>query len=100
MARPARGEDVLKMAEDLLAKATKADELRTLQAVVFPLANGMSIQETAQAIGRSPRWTTKARNEFIRNAGIVEKARKRVRNRAYMTRDEEESFLASFFASA
>ena len=100
MARPARGKDVLEMAQRLLAKANEADELRMLQAVVFPLANGMSTQETAQAIGRSPRWTTNARNEFIRSAGIVKKTPKKIRNRAYLTRDEEEAFLAPFFESA
>lgn len=100
MARLARGQDVLEMAQGLLTKATEADELRTLQAVVFPLAYGMSTQETAQAIGRSPRWITSARNAFIRNEGIVKKASMQVRNRAHMTKDEEEAFLAPFFENA
>ena len=100
MARPARGQDVLEMAQSLLAKAGEADELRTLQAVVFPIAYGMSTQETARAIGRSPRWITSARNAFIRNAGIVKKASKEVRNRAHMTKDEEEAFLTPFFENA
>ena len=100
MARPVRGQDILGRAQGLLAKATKVDELRTLQAVVFPLANGMSTQETARAIGRSPRWTTNARNEFIRNAGPVKKPDRTTRNRAYMTKEEEEAFLAPFFESA
>ena len=77
MARPARGQGVLEMAQGLLAKATAVDELRTLQAVVFPLAYGMSTQEAARAIGRSPRWITSARNAFIRNAGIVKKLPRR-----------------------
>ena len=100
MARPARGQSVLEMAQRLLAKAAEADELRILQAVVFPLAYGMSTQETARAIGRSPRWITSARNAFIRNAGIVKKASKAVRNRAHMTKDEEEAFLFPFFENA
>jgi transposase len=100
MARPPRGQEILEKAQKLLAKATKADELRTLQAVVFPLANGMSTQETARAIGRSPRWVTSARNEFIRSAGVLKKGSKKVRNRAYMTRDEEQAFLAPFFETA
>ena len=54
MARPARGQDVLEVAQSLLAKASEADELRTLQAVVFPIAYGMSTQETARAIGSPP----------------------------------------------
>ena len=100
MARPARGQDVLEMAQSLLAKATEADELRTLQAVVFPLAYGMSTREAAQAIGRSPRWITSARNTFIRNAGVVKKTSKEIRNRAHMTKDEEAAFLAPFFENA
>jgi len=100
MARPARGQDVLEMAQKLLAKATEADELRTLQAVVFPLAYGMSTQETARAIGRSPRWITSARSAFIRNIGIVKQTSQGVRNRAYMTKDEEEAFLAPFLENA
>jgi len=52
MARPARGQEVLEMAQGLLAKVADADELRVLQAVVFPLAYGMSTQEAARAIQR------------------------------------------------
>jgi len=100
MARPAGGQDVLEMAQSLLAKAREADELRTLQAVVFPIAYGMSTQETARAIGRSRRWVTSARNAFIRNTGIVKKASKEVRNRAHMTKNEEEAFLTPFFENA
>jgi len=69
LARPARGREVLEKAQRLLSQVKDADELRLLQAVVFPLANGMSTQATAQAIGRSPRWVTSARNEFVRNTG-------------------------------
>ena len=100
MVRPARGQDILEMAQSLLTKATKVNELRTLQAVVFPLVYGMSTQETARAIGRSPRWITNARNAFIRNAGIVKETAKQVRNRAYMTKEEEAIFLAPFFETA
>jgi transposase len=100
MARLARGKEVLEKAQQLLAQAKDTDELRILQAVVFPLANGMSTQETARAIGRSPRWVTQARNEFIRNAGILKKDSKQVRNRAHMTKEEEEAFLAPFWDNA
>ena len=95
-----RGRKVLEKAQGLLKKTTDADELRILQAVVFPLVNRMSMVETARAIGRSPRWTTNARNEFIRNAGIVKRGRKKIRNRALMTLDEEKAFLAPFFEDA
>ena len=100
MARSARGQEVVDKAQGLLAKVAKADELRILQAVLFPLINGMSTQETARAIGRSSRWVTSARNEFIRNAGILKKKSKKIRNRAHMTKDEEEVFLGPFFENA
>ena len=100
MARPARGQDVLENTQKLLAKATAAAELRTLQAVVFPLAYGMSTQETARAIGRSPRWVTRARNTFISDSDTLKKTSAPIRNRAYMTMDEEEAFLAPFFEDA
>jgi transposase len=100
MARPARGNEVLDKAQQLLSQVKNADELRILQAVVFPLANGMSTKETAQVIGRSPRWVTKVRNEFIRNGGILKKGPKKIRNRAYMSKDDEAAFLASFLDQA
>jgi transposase len=100
MARPARGREVLEKAQKLLAKAIKADDLRILQAVVFPLANGMSTHETAQAIGRSPRWVTHARNAFIHSAGNVKAESKKIRNKAHMTKDEEAIFLAPFLEKA
>jgi transposase len=100
MARIARGQDVLIKAQELLSKATTANDLRTLQAVILPLTNGMSTLETAKVIGRSPRWTTKVRNEFIRNAGMNGKIHKKFRNRAYMTKNDEEAFLNTFFEKA
>jgi transposase len=100
MARPPRGHEVLDNAQKLLAKATSAAELRTLQAVVFPLVNGMSTLETANAIGRSVRWVTSTRNTFIRSAGVLKKDSNKIRNRAHMTQDEEKAFLAPFFEKA
>jgi transposase len=90
----------LELAQGLLSKTKEAEEVRILQAVILPLVNGMSIVETARALGRSPRWTTQARNTFIRNAGMVEKPHKEIRNRAHLTKDEEVVFLVPFFESA
>jgi transposase len=88
------------MAQGLLAKTRDADEVRTLQAVVLPLAFGMSMQEAAQAVGRSVRWTTGARNRFIRAGGMPEKARPKMRCRAHMSEAEEAAFLAPFMDAA
>jgi hypothetical protein len=100
MARRPRGGELLETAQGLLAKTKDADEVRTLQAVVFPLAFGMSIGETARAIGRSVRWATEARNRFIRAGGMPENARPKMRCRAHMTEAEEAAFLAPFMDAA
>ena len=55
MARKAGGADQLAAARGLLRTAKTADELRTAQAVVLPLELGLSLEQTATAIGRSER---------------------------------------------
>ncbi|MDR1841122.1 MAG: winged helix-turn-helix domain-containing protein [Holophagales bacterium] len=100
MARLPGGHEVLEKAKELLTKAKEADDLRVLQAVVFPLAYGLTTQETAIAIGRSVRWTTKARNGFIRSGGLLQKPSNKTRNRAHMSKEEERAFLAPFFGNA
>ena len=53
MARKAGGADQLASAQTLLRKAKTADELRAAQAVALPLELGLSLAQTAKAIGRS-----------------------------------------------
>lgn len=53
MARMAGGKDQLAMAREAIRTAKTADELRAAQAVVLPLELGLSIAQTAIAIGRS-----------------------------------------------
>ena len=100
MARKPRGIELLDTARALLSKSQDADEVRTLQAVVFPLEFGMSIQATARAVGRSVRWTTKARNRFISAGGLPAEARPAMRCRALMTEAEEAAFLEPFLEAA
>jgi transposase len=100
MARLARGHEVLEKAKSLLSKVKDIDEMRMLQAVVLPLTHGMSTEETADVIGRSSRWTTKIRNDFIRHAGLPEKPQNKIRNRARMSVVEESAFLEPFFEQA
>ena len=57
MARPARGVEVLEMAQEMILRAKTIDELRQAQAVVLPLAHGLSLAQTARVIGRSVVWT-------------------------------------------
>lgn len=100
MARPPRGQEMLCIAQQQLSKTDDATALRILQAVVFPLEHGLSTQETARAIGRSPRWVTRARNEYIRGAGAKPDKAQAIRNHAHMSLAEEKEFLAPFLEKA
>ncbi|MDL2263669.1 winged helix-turn-helix domain-containing protein, partial [Synergistaceae bacterium OttesenSCG-928-I11] len=87
-------------ARELMAKARTADGLRICQAVVFPLADGMSIKQTAAHIGRSLSWTIRNRSAFIAAGGFPVKDRPGGRKRANMTVEEECAFLEPFFEKA
>ncbi|MFO1262310.1 MAG: hypothetical protein U1E84_03055 [Rhodoferax sp.] len=54
MARNASGEQHLQHALQVIRTTKSADELRAAQAVALPLLLGLSIQDTASAIGRAP----------------------------------------------
>jgi len=100
MARLPRGGDLLEKALELLQKSKDANEVRTLLAVVLPLTHGLSLRETAAAIGRSVRWTTGARNGFINARGMPESKRPKMRSRAYLSEAEEKVFLEPFIDKA
>lgn len=65
MARPATGNLALKEARELLKTAKTADELRAAQAVVLPLDLGLSIAQTAVAVGRTRGTVARLRSRFI-----------------------------------
>jgi transposase len=102
MARPFKGRKFLEQAKLCLAKAKSADELRQAQAVVLPLEYGLSLRQTAEAIGKSTRWTSQLRSEFIRanGASIRGKSKRGGRFRQNMTPEQEADFLAPFFEEA
>lgn len=52
MARKASGADQVASARELLRTTKTADELRTAQTVLLPLELGLSLEQTAKAIGR------------------------------------------------
>lgn len=66
MARPMRGREVLDDALLAIAAAKTIEQLRQAQAVALPLQYGMSLAQTGQAIGISPGWVCRLRNQFIR----------------------------------
>jgi transposase len=102
MARKARGQDKLEVAKAYLSKAKTLEALRQAQAVVFPLAYGMSLEKTAEAIGISPGWTCQLRNRFIKEGKLFEtdKQSRGGRRRENMTKEEEREFLLPFFEKA
>ena len=100
MGRRASGGELLEVAKVTLAKAKTVEELRQAQAVVLPLEFGLSLEQTAQAIGVSV--GCQLRTRFVRMGGALgdSRAMRGGRRRENMTRDEEAAFLAPFFEKA
>ena len=68
MARKAGGADQLAAAKELLRAAKSAEELRAAQALVLPLELGLSLEQTAKAIGRPVGTTCNLRMCYCRVA--------------------------------
>jgi len=102
MGRRASGGEFLEQAKACVAKARTVEELRQAQAVVLPLELGLSLEQTAQAIGVSVGWACQLRTRFVRAGGVPDSGRARRGGRRHenMTRDEEAAFLAPFFEKA
>jgi transposase len=107
MARRSTGVEILEQARKQLREAKTVDELRSAQAVVFPLDFGLSIEKTSKAIGVSKGWACQIRRRFIAmNAAekmgknVAPPKQDKVRNRAYLNSQEEAAFLATFIEKA
>jgi transposase len=102
MARRASGGEWLEEAQACLTKAKTVEELRQAQAVVLPLAFGLTLEQTAQAIGVSVGWACQLRTRFARGQGVpgYGSSKRGGRRRENMTREEEAAFLAPFFDKA
>jgi len=102
MARPARGAEVLEMAQEMIFRAKTIEELRQAQAVVLPLAYGLSLEETARAIGRSVVWTCQLRNRFLAGETVGDGQRQRPggRRRENMSVAREREVLEPFLERA
>jgi hypothetical protein len=97
MALQASGHEHLQAAQALFERAVTADELRTAQAVLLPLVLGLSMAQTALAIGRSPSATCAMRMRFCRvAAGLAAPPLKKtdLRNRAHVSLGGERRLLA------
>ena len=102
MGRPVRGAEVLDMAQEMIRRATTIDELRQAQAVVFPLAYGLSLEETAQAIGQSVTWTCRLRSRFLSGETVGDGQRQRAggRRRQNLSVEREREILMPFLERA
>ena len=102
MARTARGADSLESARQMLASAQAAEQLRQAQAVVLPLDYGLSLEQTARVIGRSPAWTCRLRNRFLAGevAGDGQRLARGGRRHQNMTPEQERQVLAPFLDRA
>ena len=103
MARTAGGASELDWARDQVAKARSADELRQAQAILLPLELGLSLADTALAIGRSLSLTCKLRNRRRREQAKEIPTRKRksaLRNRAVSTLEREAALIDEVLVEA
>jgi transposase len=93
----------LEQAKVCLKQARTVEELRQAQAVVLPLAYGLSLAQVAEALGVSVGWACRLRTRFIREGRVSARSRARVcggRRRQNMSLEEEAAFLAPFLESA
>jgi transposase len=96
MARKSSGADQLEAAKALLKKAKTVEELRSAQAIVLPLALGLSMKQTAEAIGRSVGVTCTIRTRFsrvLRGEKKVTRSKRELRNRAKVSLEREAEIL-------
>lgn len=100
MARTASGSEVLEQAQQALREAKTVEELRQAQAVVLPLLLGLSIEQTAAALGVLVGWACQLRRRFITAGHLVRRTRPAQGPRAYLSRVEEEALLEPFVERA
>jgi transposase len=103
MARPAGGAEHVEAARQLLKTAKTAEELRRAQAVLLPLELGLSMQQTAAAIGRSPGVTCRMRTCFTavqEGRRPPPRGKRDLRNRAKSSLQQEARVLDEVLAGA
>jgi len=103
MARPASGVEHVEAARQLLRTAKTAEELRRAQAVLLPLELGLSMQQTAVAIGRSVGVTCTIRTRFLairEGRQAASRSKHDLRNRATASLEEEARVLDEVLVGA
>lgn len=99
MSRPFKGTDLLEEVSEKLKMTNDVKELRILQSVVLPL-QGLDLDQTSAMVGRSRVWTSNARNNYIKSREIPVNMKKGLRNKAYMSFEEEGEFLMPYLGKA
>jgi transposase len=102
MARRAAGAEFVEVARTRIQQAKTIDELRIAQAVFLPLEFGLSIEQTAEALGVSRGWACQLRGRFakIERGELTPQAPRGGRRRENLTRAEEAAFLAPYLEQA
>lgn len=103
MARTASGQEHVEAAQELLKSARTADDVRRAQSVLLPLTLGLTIEQTAKAIGRSVGVTCTMRTRFAKVAsGALPAPRRKqdLRNRAKAELSREREILDEVLADA
>lgn len=101
MARTASGSAHVEAARQLLKAARTAGDLRLAQAVLLPLDLGLSLAQTARAIGRSRGATCTMRTRFCKMAeGQIAppRSKRALRNRAKADLAQEAQILDAVMA--
>ena len=96
MARPPIGHESVALAMDRLRLSDSAREMRVCLAVILPTEQGMSIKDTANLLGRSPRWVSHVRKSFIEQGLSTVSANFGGRRTANMSMAEEKAFFGFF----
>ena len=65
MARPFQAQDQIEAALACIESTKSLAQLRRAQAVVLPLRYGLTLEQTAEAVGLSKSWVSKIRNAFV-----------------------------------
>lgn len=103
MARTASGEQHLQRALQVIRTTKSADELRAAQAVALPLLLGLSIQQTASAIGRAPGVTCRMRTTYCKVAEQRQapaRSKRALRNHAQLDLQAEAKLLQEVLGEA
>lgn len=96
MGRTPTGVEAIRKARRSVVMAKTTEELRIAQSVLLPLVLGLSLAETAQAVGRSRGWVSIQRRRFIQGGTLGDlkpKLTKGGRRNAILRKEDERSFV-------